>query len=338
MLKYVKINLIMNYHSESSPQLLPVVGINNTSLLGHDSLRDALELSATFVADESVFKGKYLEGEFADFTDVVSSVPGVIGTFATGYPFYAQKPDGGIHDIPEIQRYIGEFSSKVTEDEARGLGGWLCGMCDVVLELPDLKQECKPCDVVSIKPRDIFRAMPDLDFWVIAEDNALGSALEVTLQREVEQAGYVTSDVNILGAIASATEVMTSVAKRSMPRERLPIDLHIVGFSQFADVLKRAPDAIARKEMLPIAPRSWHKRWEKADPYDAAKDYLFSLTPGKLNSKYLISLLADSRAATKEMIAHEEPVELVAARAAKEARQLQTPGVKSALLRRIASW
>ena len=329
----------MNYHSESSPQLLPVVGINNTSLLGHDRLRGALELSATFVADESVFKGKYLESEFEEFTEVASAVPGVIGTFATGYPFYAQKPDGGIHNIPEIQRYIGEFNSKITEDEARGIGGWLCGMCDMVLELPDLKQACNPCDVVSIKPRDIFRAMPDLDFWVIAEDKALGSDLEVSLQREVEQAGYVTSDVNILRAIDSATEVMTSVAKKSMPRERLPIDLHIVGFSQFADVLKRAPDAIARKEMLPIAPRSWHKRWEPTDsPYDAAKDYLFSLTPGKLDNTYLRTLLTESRAATKKMIAEEEPADLVAARAAKEARQLQTPGVKSALRRRIASW
>lgn len=136
----------------------------------HKNLTDILDTAIKFTADESLVKGEYFSYQFNQFHEAVKDIPGVIGVFGTGYPFYAYQDDGSIADIPEIQRYQRSFQSAIERDRLRAYGGWLCGACELACDLPDLKKYCKPCDSVDFKPRDIFKALPDLDYWVVVED------------------------------------------------------------------------------------------------------------------------------------------------------------------------
>ncbi len=309
-------------------------------LLGHATLAQALELAVSFCEDESPRKGEYLLRQFDDFTEAVRSVPGYRGVFGTGYPFYALKEDGGVHTIPEISRYTKSFMPKIAEDAARGYGAWLCGACQVAENLPDLKSRCKPCPRASIKPRDMFKALPDVDFWVVVDTDTTDSSgiAEQAVQEGVGEAGFYTSDVDIVAGIERTIKVMRSLREGDCPSERLPIDLHVVTKNQMIEHLSAVPGAIEAGVPEPIMVRSLHVGWEDTDvPYDFKKDHLFSLTPNDWHDDELVAALETSRQQTKEVVG-DRAVEIVAACAPKEARQLESEAIRNCLNRRIQTW
>ena len=327
----------------------PNVDINNdltlfnpqlsSKLLAHDYLSETLEKAVDFYADESLLKGRYFARQFEEFDVAVSKVSGVIGTFGTGYPFYAEKPDGqSIHAIPEISRYIKSFYASVEDDRVRGYGSWICGACDAEVNLPDFKKFCKPCKAVSFKPRDIFKALPDLDYWVIVDDShTTPEEVEDSIQTNIEAAGFFSSDADIVAATLRTRRAMDAILGGIMPDEKLPSDVHIVTKTQLLDCMAKVPDAVSSGQDVPISPRSLHKYWEPTDaPYDFVKDFVFSFTPNNWQDPLLVSTLIKAQKDTAKVI--DDPVGLVGSRAPKEARQLEAPGLSEALTTRVSKW
>jgi hypothetical protein len=308
-------------------------------MIPHTTLTLSLELAAEFSEDESVLKGEYMAQQFEDFTHAVRSIPGYKGSFATGYPYYAQNPDGGVYAVPEIARYARSFIPKIEADAARGNGAWICGACQVFSDLPDLKSQCKPCDAVDIRPRDIFKALPDVDFWVVADDDETPvSEFEQAVEDHVEREGFYVSDKDIAQAFDDTIHVMKALKRGNMPPTRLPLDLHVVTKKQMLNRLGKVQKTLKRGEMLPISTRSLHKQWESSDePYDFLKDFLFSMTPGDWPDAELQTALFTSRKAAKEHIGS-KIVEIVSGMAEKEARQLGATPLQECLVQRIRSW
>lgn len=308
-------------------------------MVPHTMLVQVLDTAAEYAQDTSVLKGNYLQQQFDDFTEAVRSVPGYKGVFGTGYPFYALRPDGGTYDVPEITRYTRSFISEVQKDAQRNYGAWICGACQVETDLPDLKTYCKPCKQVDFKPRDIFKALPDLDFWVIVdpETETLDRTEEIIRDR-VEAAGFYASDSNVSQAVDSTLYVMRTLQRGHMPSARLPLDLHVVTKQEILACINEAPRALAQGETIPISPRSLHVRWEDTDePYDFLKDFLFSLTAQDWQDEDLWRSLRDARHSAKSLVG-DDIVQAVAERAPKEARQLESPEIQQCLRNRIAEW
>lgn len=306
--------------------------------LGHEELNETLDMAVRFIDDESVLKEKYFDTQFIDFDRSVQSVEGVIGTFGTGYPFYAKKESGGIYRIGEMTRYIRTFKEPLDRDRKRDYGAWICGVCEVVKSLPDLKTHCKPCDSVDFKPRDIFRALPDLDYWVIVEDGADLEKILPTIEANIKSDGFFTSDEDVTKAIKATNQAMRDILKGNMPDTKLPIDLHVVTKSQLLSCIGDVNLALAKGLTVPITPISLHKKWEKADaPYDFLKDFLFSLTPNNWRESECVQALGDARVAAREIVG-DDAVAIVSNMAEKEARQLNTPGIREALKKRVEAW
>lgn len=268
----------------------------------HQALTDILNTAIRFTADESRAKGEYFNRQFDRFHDSVKDIPDVIGIFGTGYPFYAYQDDGSIADIPEIRRYQKSFQAAINRDRLRSYGGWLCGACELACDLPDLKKYCKPCDSVDLKPRDIFKALLDLDYWVVVNDTSEADLRqqEKKIQECTQAASFESSDSNIIQTLETTRYAMETVVS--------------------------------------IAPRSLHKVWENTnEPYDFVKDFLFSLTPHTWNDNELLEALSSARHEVYDLIA-DDPIKAVSDRAEKEKRQLEAPGVAQCLKERINSW
>lgn len=222
-------------------------------LFSHQEMKDALELAITFDQNESPLKGEYFKDQFAEFREAVSSVDGYLGVFGTGHPFYAYKPDGGVYGIEEYRRHIGEALDMNKLDTKGAMAAWACAACHDEYRLPDLKQFCKPCEVVELKPREVFKRLPDLDFWMIVDENNPGIEREV--ESLVHEVGFYTSDDKIHSAINSTTEVMSTLNNGEYPDARLPIDLHIVEGNDLLKALCAVPQQLDGDRFIPIAPR-----------------------------------------------------------------------------------
>lgn len=310
----------------------------------HEDLVAALKAAQEFNADQSVAKGRYLKEQFSDFATVASWVPGFQGSFGTGYPFYANRKDGTVVAIPEISRYIGTVEEKAGREAAASLGNWLCTVCQVENSLTDLKSKCRPCGLSAIKPRDMFKALPDLDCWVVVDE--VTPQREAQLQQYLARAGFFSSDPDIYFAIKDTTEVSQAVLNGQTPEKRLPIDLHIVSTQQMHDALKGVehvatevyrPGVVTGDESVPIQPRSLHVTWEEADaPYDFMKDFLISFTPRDFRDSKLKVAINRTRNIIEECLSHGDRLELVRTHP-KESRQFEEPELQELLKARWES-
>ena len=306
----------------------------------HQALTDILNTAIRFTADESRAKGEYFNRQFDRFHDSVKDIPDVIGIFGTGYPFYAYQDDGSIADIPEIRRHQKSFQAAINRDRLRSYGGWLCGACELACDLPDLKKYCKPCDSVDLKPRDIFKALLDLDYWVVVNDTSEADLRqqEKKIQECTQAASFESSDSNIIQTLETTRYAMETVLRGFQPGAMLPVDMHIITKVELLECLKATPDAIRKGRAVSIAPRSLHKVWENTnEPYDFIKDFLFSFTPHTWNDNELLEALSSARREVYDLIA-DNPIKAVSDRAEKEKRQLEAPGVARCLKERINSW
>lgn len=317
---------------------------SDRDLIPHDDLRYALDLAVALNDDVSpTLKRDYFAQQFNDFEQAVQDIPGYQGVFGTGYPFYAEDLSG-IHSIAEISRYTKSFYDKIELDRARQLGGiaaWPCAAHQRQQTLPDLKSICGPCDVVDYRPRDLFKVLPDMDFWVVADES--NPDIESAVEQKIESAGFYASDGDIGHALRTTIAATEALKRGESPEARLPIDLHIVSKTQLIDAMTQVPAALDVDDNpaeVPISPRSLHVTWEEPDmPYDHAKDFLFSLTPQGWRDTDLITALRDARSETRQVVTRRGgATALVAAMAPKEARQLATPAVARLLVERVESW
>lgn len=319
------------------------LSVEKTSRQGipYERLSRLLEATIVFNEDESPEKGAYFDAQFELFDTIMSAKDGVIGTFGTGYPFYARKDDGGVHAIEEVSRFVESIRQDLNNDRARQFGRWPCHLCDMANDLPDFKKFCKPCDDVDFKPRDLFKALPDLDYWIVVDDmdEASIDALQQTSTDALREAGFYTSDSNIDKAVnKTMNAVQPDAAGRYNPRFMLPVDTHMVTKSTLIDCLEATPDAITSSAFVPIAPFSLRKDWGGTDNgYDFIKDFLFSFTENSFKDSELTNKLVEARQAAYAVV-HSNPADYVAARASKEKRQLETAGVRDCLEKRISSW
>lgn len=329
----------MNIHDKDQPKSITFDPEANPGLMmPYGFINDTLAASELFNAKMNPEQGQYLLQEFYDFADAMKTIPGYGGVFGTGHPFYALQPDNGVTSIPEIGRFVGETRDKTLLDSWRYAGKWACGSCQVQNNLTDLKSSCKPCDIVDLKPRDIFKALPDLDFWVVVEEN--NESVESLVEQRSQQAGFYQSDMSIYRSVRDTNRVLQALNSGRKPNARLPIDLHIVTRESLVDAISSLEDLNIQSESyyVPIQPRSLHVNWEQADePYNFTHDFLFSLTEYDLTDDVQEKLMQTRRNMgarfTNGQIFH-----AIFENDAKSARQLTDSTMMKILATRLNHW
>ncbi len=263
--------------------------------------------SSTFEKTNTELKRKFLIWNIEAFNIIASHVSVNKGTFGTGYPFYVldKNLEGKLPIISEQIRYNREL---IRNGEPFQKSIWLCKPCldRKYSKMPDLKKICKPCPnmIDKLKPRKLINRLPDLDMWLICEDGKIEIA-ENELKKLLEFYGMRPSDKDPMKSIEDISEISEMLKNNIIPKIFLPIDTHIVEYSEIKKLIKKLPEELreskkeGRKPYLPIHPISYRKQWQYDDEaYNFIYDYLSAFTAFNIqddlqkeleNSRYMVS-------------------------------------------------
>lgn len=263
------------------------------------SLRVA-NISDGYEKENTELKKEYIKKSIESIVSIMMAVPGFKGSFGTGYPFYALGKDFS-GDLPIIEEQLSYNSKLVSAAVESRLSTWSCEKC---LEekgplMKDLKVICKPCPKIDkeLKPRKIINRLPDLDIWLVVDDNLYEESKKI-LATYLQAYHIEPSDNDVLGTINKVESIVTDLQEGRFPSEILPIDVHIIRYSELDNLIKEAPNetikAYSNGELpyLPIRPISWRKRWQHDDEaYNFVFDFLCSMTPFNFDEELLGNLI-----------------------------------------------
>jgi hypothetical protein len=274
----------------------------------------------------------YLYREAQNLSRELVSVEGFVGTFGLGYPFYALTPEGVPVHAAEIYNFIELTRQKINEDARMNPEGWNCLACQLVNYLPDLKSKCKPCDLVALKPRDVFKGLPDLDM-VIVVDNP-NATTEQAVEAITNRMGYLQADTNIAQAINRTKSVLHDLISGKEPSQKLPVDIHIWSREAFEQCMEQVASGI---DSVTIIGRSLHMNWEN-NPINFWFDFVFSLTEINMQDPEFQKKIAAARKRLKDTVGVEKIVQMVEATSPRAASLLRTQAIHDILVARLTSW
>lgn len=245
------------------------------------------DISNIFEQKQGKIKKDYLKKNIATFRSLAGKIEFSKGSFGTGYPFYAidRSFKCNLPVIHEQIRYNEELRNVSNNSKSNT---WPCELClrQNFDKMPDLKQICKPCPRVDneLKPRKVINRLPDLDMWIVCDNNRRYDTAEL-LSKAFEEVNFKTSDVNPVETIKDMEKIALSLREDKMPSLLLPIDAHIVEYDELRDCITEIPKVIAdgfihhEIPYIPIHPLSLRKTWQKDDmAYNFVHDFLSSFT------------------------------------------------------------
>jgi hypothetical protein len=305
------------------------------------------EASTDFEKTNTDLKRRYLIWNIEAFNIIASAVSVSRCSFGTGYPFYAldKNLEGHLPVIHEQIRYNREL---VRDGVPVQKSIWLCKSC---LEknyenMPDLKRICKPCPNVinELKPRKIINRLPDIDMWLVCEDGSIEKAQE-EISILLEKYNMHTSDKNPFASIEDVVQISQMLKDGKFPKIHLPIDSHIIEYSELKSLIEQVPEVLAdakKKEItpyLPIHPKSYRKKWQYDDEaYNFIYDFLSAFTSFNFPED-LQQTLDDTRMKIVAEYSEHELFDFIM-KSATEAnfRRFHTPELEENFFKRVESW
>lgn len=305
----------------------------------------AADASTRFERLNNDLKRRYFIKNMERINMIMEHTPGYCGSFGTGYPFYVldDKFQGELPIIEEQIRYNNELY-----DASLKINEWPCEECLNTRgsRMPDLKRFCKVCPQVDdvYKPRRVLNRLPDVDMWMICQDDKVEEAKRVMVEL-FKSYGMHTSDVDPVGSVDELDEIVTQLEEGKMPNKMLPLDVHIISYSEFASLLDEIPFAICNAmdnnvvPYLPIHPQSLRKTWQYDDTaYNFVLDFLLSMTPfnweRKLDRKLQLSRMVIGDMFTEEDL--KAILEKVSPDSVK--RRMETKQLQKSYERRVSTW
>lgn len=303
-------------------------------------------ISNLFEKCNTDLKREYYASNIIKVVTIMKSTIGFKGSFATGYPFYVLEEDlnGDLPVINEQIRYNDELAFHASKSDKKY---WVCADCmeKNYFNMPDLKILCKPCPNMDdeLKPRKVINRLPDLDIWMICEDGKISQAKEM-LVRKFNQEEMYTSDVDPLRTMREFSLIAKDLISGKMPDKYLPLDIHVIEYSKFVNILKEAPRVIENAikndtvPYLPIHPHSLRKKWQYDDEaYNFILDYLYSFTPFRFGK--LDELLEETRSTLLSKFTEEEIEKLFISVAPDSVlRRFETEELQKSFRKRIEGW
>ena len=212
--------------------------------------------------------------------DGIVRVIGIDGAFGTGYPFYllsSELPE--IFTVGEYDRFIDETRQKLYNGMGIDIGGgWICPTCQLENQLPDLKTMCNPCENVVFKPRDLFKALPDLDITLVGNPNFLKETLD-GIDSYVQDNNLMLSDPNIREAI----DQFLSGVEANRPDRYVFLDIHVLNTDEFNRALENVRRGLINFS-VPVNSYRGNNRWV-SEYLPFWYDFILSITP--LGAGYL---------------------------------------------------
>ncbi len=301
--------------------------------ISHRLIDELLQLTAQASVAPAREVVDYMLREANQAAEALRQTPGVVAVLGTGHPFYAIDVSGEPIEVAEIGDFLAMTRAKVQADAQRNHDKWPCTSCEIHRPKPDLKQLCKPCDLVQFRPRDLFKALPDLDLFVVVGEHS--GETEARVEARMRSLGYQQSDISIAEGIRRSREVVGALVAGHVPREKLPIDIHLVSKEDFLAGMRRIVDG--GKDVL-IHERALRMGWGD-ELMNLAFDLTFSMTEIGMYDLQFKQEFRHARRAIANAYSNPSEVLLDMARHSPRAERLvRLEPVARALIGRVASW
>lgn len=248
-----------------------------------------------------------------------------------GYPFYLIKHHEG--EIPEeFKRFQKEILGKIAQEAVIHKVGWLCPKCRAINEMSDMKSICKDCELATLKPRDIFRLLPDLDILLVV--SKADAETEIDIESTLINSGYNQSDKDIEFSIQTSEKALENVLQNRESNTPFPIDVHLCSKEDFTLGLH----AMAEGDYDYVLPcKSLWSEWTSSDiPFFF--DFAFSFWRLGQVSPELKSSIAECRHQIKERFSLEELIAKLKNASPRADRLLQSSVIVEGLRKRYLNW
>lgn len=310
-------------------------------------IMDAANASTQYEKNNTDLKRRYLIKNIQEFNSIVSQINASLGTFGTGYPFYIlNKELNG--NLPVIQEQIRYNKELITRAKTTPTKRWTCAECLTEKQriMPDLKRICKPCPNMDkeLKPRKVINRLPDIDMWVICVDGRVEEAQE-QLAKLLTQHKIFTSDVNPLKTLTDMNEIVQNIKDGIMPEKFLPIDAHIMEYSEMQKLILQVPDVLLEAKnnkkipYLPIHPTSYRKTWQYDDEaYNFISDFLASFTEFNIPSQLEQQIQSTRKALINQFTSYELYEILLKSTNDANRRRFGEQALRKSFFNRIESW
>lgn len=245
--------------------------------LDYTSVQRALEFSKIVLSQRRYAEAYKLYAEGLA-NSLAEKVP-LHAAFATGYPFYLLSPSlPAEFKIPEFEEFLSRTQDSLYRQIAKNSqSNWVCPDCQTSKALPDLKTFCKPCQKVDFKPRDLFKALPDVDLTLVIEPSAENLTL---IDDQIKGMGLIVSDPDIKGSVEAFNKGIIS----NDPSKFVLVDVHIMDADIYMKCLSDVSIGVETKSSV-VSYRG-NNKWDYNEKLPFSFDYLFSMTPigdGKLH-------------------------------------------------------
>ena len=180
----------------------------NTELI--EFIKKTVHASTKFEVNNDELKKQYILSNVILYNSIAHSIDECKGTFGTGYPFYALKPDlsGALPIINEQLRYNNELIEAAKTSKQNH---WACLQClqKNGITMENLKSVCIPCPNIedALKPRKVINRLPDLDLWTICDEEQIAT-IKAPLQELLSKNGFTTSDVDPIHTINDVIKII----------------------------------------------------------------------------------------------------------------------------------
>ena len=237
------------------------------------------KLSQALRRTREVYSSKQHAQNFVEYSNrIVDGIHAKSGlkpyaAIGLGYPFYLLSPE--MPDKFELRTY--EEFTDITQQKLDhhisqdGKYGWMCTGCQEAGNLPDLKTLCKPCNRVQFKPRDIFKAVPDVDMVVVmptTDDNL------ARVSAACESLGVRVSDSDIRGSI----DYFLSGVDTNIPENYVLVDLHVMNQNVFESSLQSVEEGVTSIK-APVISYRGKGNWDSTEQLPFWLDVVESATP-----------------------------------------------------------
>jgi len=260
-------------------------------------------------------------------------VPQVRGGFGVGFPFHSTTSSGELVANPEFDSYNLGFIDTITKAKQLSRTAlWECSPCQT--EADFTPTSCSDCTLTTLKPREVMKAMPDVDMFIVCED--ISPATLATIQDAAIEGGFTQSDFDATGAIKRIGSILDSFADSAKPADYFPVDIHAV---QEKPMIEALQDIAKGETDITIPIRSMYAGWKRNEKIDFWFDFVFSGTfSPDACSEEVMQAVTQERNGLTEQYSNEAIESLVRQKSLRADVLLDYSDTRQVFLDKIDSW
>lgn len=208
---------------------------------------------------------------------------------------------------------------------------WPCPGCQLGTDFTP--SQCADCNITPLKPRTIMKVMPDMDTFVICDEN--DKKTRDAIWSVAQDKGFTQSDFNTNESLTRIEGVLDAWAEGRKPASYLPIDLHVIDKNDFIQACADIGDGKLTHPTI----WSMYAEWKNNKSIDFWFDFVFSMTPySRVTDTEILDAIDEARSRLTRCYSVDQLVDIVMKRSYRARQLLQHEPTMEALREKLSSW